>query len=171
MNSLSASKFHNESIVGFANSLWFHFFLAKSLWIHYLPRDFTMKSLSVSWIHFESTVFCKITMDCQITMDFFICYAKSLWIHYLLREFTLNPLFFRDINMNALSSSRFHKQFIMFVAISLSVSRISYGFTISFAISVWIHSLFFKFTIFFTILLGIANSLFRKFPMNSLSAS
>ena len=96
INLLAFSRNHYEFTVCFEISQWVYcrfreftlnpLFLAKSLWIHYLPRDFTMKSLSVSWIHFESTVFL------PNYYGFTICCAKSLWIHFaiLLRDFTMN---------------------------------------------------------------------------------
>ena len=178
MNSLSASKFHNETIVGFANSLWIHFFLAKLLWIHYLPRDFTMKSLSVSWIHFESTVFCKITMDCQITIDFFICYAKSLWIHYFFVISIWMHYLLHDFTSNSSCLSQFHYLFLEFPMDSLSPSRNHLKSTMCFVISIWIYYLlreftrnsssFREFTICFANFLWIHYRL-RDFSLNSLS--
>ena len=154
-------------------SLWIHFFSAKSLWIHYLPRDFTLKSLSYSRNYHQFTSL----------------FAKSLWIHCLLRNFTMSLLsvsrihfestFSREITMNSLSASRFHNEI-----------------TVCFVNSFWIHGFFAKLlwiyyllreitmntlrdftsrfynelTIFFTILREI-HHLFSKFTMDTLFIS
>ena len=63
----------------FGNSLWINYLFANSQWINHLFRGFTLNSLSVSQIHFESITFY------QIHSELLICFANWLWTYYLFR--------------------------------------------------------------------------------------
>ena len=148
-----------------------HYFFSKSLWIHYLLRDFTRNSSSFSrirelpmnslsslnslsfprifftnslwWIHY---LFCDFTLNSPTYyQNHYECNnlsAKLIWIHYLLRDFTMNSLYV----------SRIHPKFIVFRQITLnSLSALCFTvitlsffceLTICFADSPWIHYLF-----------------------------
>ena len=61
----STLQFHDEFTIIFAYSLSIYYLFREKLSIHYqFHYQFPINSLSVSWIHLESTIF----------------YAKSLWI-------------------------------------------------------------------------------------------
>ena len=119
MNSLSASRFHYEFTICFANSPW----------IHYLFRRITMNFLSFSLFHCKNTIFFR---------DFTIDFTNFLWIHNLLREFTLNSHLLWDFTINSSS-------FSLITLNSLSFSRTHYlfrGFTLNplfFAKPLWIR--------------------------------
>ena len=159
MNSLSASRFTMNTLYFSSNSPWIHFlppnhydftiFFPKSLWIpyffaksictYYLLRDFSLKSLSFSGIHYlfpelpifsrmhlESTFSREITMNSLYSsryhFDSTICFVISLWIRY----------HFHEINVNSLSISRFYYEFNIFSPKSLLIH-----FFI--AETIWIH--------------------------------
>ena len=81
----------------------FNIFFTKSLSIHYLFREFTFNSLSISRIHFQFTIF----------------FAKSLSIHYL----------FRESKSNSLPLLRIYFQFTIYFANSLSIHYLFCEFT------------------------------------------
>jgi len=157
-NSLYVSRIHLEFAM---KSLRIHHLLTKNssfsgnfLRTHYLLRDFSLNSLSffanslsVSRIHFESTIF--------LEKPLWIRYEtilKSLWIHYLLSDFSLDSLSFFA---NTLSVLRINLESTIFSAKPLWI-RYEFAmkslwnhfeFTICFAISLWIHYLFREFTL------------------------
>ena len=117
------------------------YFIAKSLWIYYLSREWTKNSLSTSRFLFEFNIcFVNSLSVWRTNLRYPFHFAKSLWIHYLLGDFIMN---------------------------TLSVSRIFYEFTNCFAISFWIHFLYRKFTFFAKPLCY--HYLFRNFTFESLS--
>ena len=61
----------------------------------------------------------------------------------------MNTLFFRKINMNSLSASRFHIEYTIFFRKFTIFSWFNYLFIICFAILLGIHHLLREFTIFF----------------------
>ena len=92
---LSVTRIHYEFYISCSNLLW----------INSLFREFTMNSLLIKWIHYESIIFFvvyyKFTIFSWTTYDFTIKYANSLffisyayliWIHSLTREFTMSSL-------------------------------------------------------------------------------
>ena len=93
----SSCELRYKGLILLSNSIFFH--------------EFTFNSLSLSRIHFQSTIF----------------FANLLRVHYL----------FRESKSNLLSFSRIHSQFtILFRGItfnSRSFSRIYFEFTISFS--------------------------------------
>ena len=94
LNSLFVSQINLEITIFFCgitmNSLWNRYETTmKSIWIHFLLRDFSLSSLSFSRIHCEFTIY----------------FENSLWIHYLFREFP----------MNSQSDSRFYYESTIFL--------------------------------------------------------
>ena len=79
-----------EFIIFYANSQWirektiFTIFFAKSLWIHTLFRKFTVNSLSVTRIYYESIYIS----------------VNSLWLHYMFIIFPLILLLVDEITLN-----------------------------------------------------------------------
>ena len=128
MNALSVSRIHIEST-----------FSAKSLWTHYLLRDITMNTLSISWFHYEYTIclanwlwlsvtriYEKFTMNTlwihekftmntllisRILFEFTILFPKPIWIHYLLRDFSLNSFYFFEFTICFANSPWIHDPF------------------------------------------------------------
>ena len=115
MNSLSSSRFHQEFVIFFANSLnvsrisckfticfaiflWIHHLFGISLWIHYFFRYLTMNSLSVTRIHEKFTVnFANspwIHFSPPYHYKFTIFSAILHWNHYHIPEITINLLSF-----------------------------------------------------------------------------
>jgi len=99
LNLLILSPIYSQSIIFFANPLW----------IHYLFREFTRKSLFFR----EFTIF----FANSLWLHYFFAYW--LWIHYLFREFTRDSVFFRKFTLNLLSLSRIHYLFREFTGDSL----------------------------------------------------
>ena len=87
MDSLSFSRIHYEIMkslsVSWINN-WFIMFLANSLWIHYLSREYTINALSVSRLY---NLFCEYTNN-----PLFVSTANSLWIHYFFTNSMKGPL-------------------------------------------------------------------------------
>ena len=105
-NSVSFSRNHYEYTILDPKSIWIHYLRREFpicfvilLWIHYLCRDFTMHTLSASQFYYEFTIW----------------FPKSLWINYPRPEINLY---------------------------SISFSWMSSGFTICFANSPWNHYFF-----------------------------
>ena len=125
--------FHNNYTIFFVKSLTVsrnHYeFAMKSLWIHFLSREF----ISFSRFH------------CQFIISFVNTLSFSR-IQYLFREFTLNPLYFLQHHYK-FESRWIHYPFHFNTVNSLFISRFYYEFAICFAISLWIHYLFREFTL------------------------
>ena len=138
----------------FARSLWINYLLRVSLWIHYLSRELTICFGNSPWIHL-------LFLQNHYKFEWrWICYpfhcntVNSLFISRIFYEFTICFANLLWINY----------PFREITVNSLSFSRISYKFTTYFAISSWIH-FFFANSLFFTRI----HYLFRDFSLNSLS--
>ena len=129
-NSLSVSQRHLKSTIAFAKPLWIRYEITlKSIWIHYLFRDLSIKTLSASRFHYEFSVFS----------------VNLPKIHYLFRDFTINSLsisrFHYEFTIHLANCpwihffSRFHFDFTISIPKSLSFSPNHYELTICFAIS------------------------------------
>ena len=113
LSSVSLSRIHYQSIN----------FFAKSLFIHYHFREFTMASL------INRVLTLNLLFLSRIHYGFFIFIANSLSIHYLFGKFTMYQYFWRTFF-----------EFIFSFANSLGIHYF-------FANSLWIYYLFREFTI------------------------
>ena len=113
-------KWIREEIV---NSYWICDKDSEFKLIHYVIRESTLSSLSISRIQFEFT----------------IILAILLWIYYLNREFTANSLWLHEFTFNSPFITRIHFEFPIF-------SRINFELTIFFSNSLSIHYCFLEFT-------------------------
>ena len=123
MNPLSISRIQYEPTIYLANSLWIDYLFREYCMNLLSIRRFTMNSLSFSWIHHK----------------FIVYFANSLGIYYIFFEFTLNQISIsrirylsRENKMKTLSVSRFH--------------WIDHESTIYFANKLWKYSVFREFT-------------------------
>ena len=120
----------------------------KSLWIHYLFREFTVNSLffrEFIWTHY---LFQEFTMNLHSFScnhyEFCVCFAKSLWIHYFFQETTMNSMsIFSRIHVNSLSFSLIVREHTFD---SLSFLPVNFEFTKFFVKSLWIQYVFSVFT-------------------------
>ena len=161
MNSLPVPKIHLESTIHFAILLRIYLsysrnqyedtiVFAKSIWIHYLLRSFTMNSLTVSRIDLESTSFRQITMNSLSSSRFHfthtIRFANCQRIHFLFRDLTLNSLSYPRNHYVNTFSLWFNYLLLDLSLNSLSVPRIQLKSTF-FVILLWIHQIFRLFTL------------------------
>ena len=91
MNSLSFSRYHLESTLFpeiSINSLFFPeitmntLFFAKSIWIHFLIREFTIHYSNIPWIYYLFREFTIDQLFFRTLYEFTIFFAKSLWKHH-----------------------------------------------------------------------------------------
>ena len=102
-NKKSFLQIHYEFIIFFCGfTMIFFYLLANFLWIQYFIREFTMDSLSISWIHYEFTTY----------------FVYSLWIQLVCREYTMNTsriYLFHEFTFDSLSFLRIHYLFHEYV--------------------------------------------------------
>ena len=160
-------------------------------------RKFLINTISVSWIHEESSMnslsspeihylfrafilnpLSFLRKHFETTMksifihylfrEFTICFATCLSKHCLLYDFTLNSLSFsRKLTLNSLSISWFHHESTIYFAISLWIHFIFREFTLK---TLFVSRFYYEFTILFAKSLRI-HLLFRDSIFNTLSVS
>ena len=122
--------------------------MAKLLWKHYLFRNFTTNSLSVSRFQHESTIYFGNSLwtlsFSHFHYEFTILFAKSLLIYDLFRDISVNSLFVSLIHyeiaicfVNLLYNKNHFRGFGLN---QLFFPRINSEFIIYFANSIWICS-------------------------------
>ena len=126
-----------EFTILFANQVSIYCF-AKTLWIPYLLREFTMNLLRVSRFTMNSLSFS------QNNYKLTICFAILIRIHLMFPAFT----------MNSVGVSRIYFQFTIY-------------FALYFANQLWIYYLFHEFTVFIANLIRILR-VFREYTSYSL---
>ena len=119
--------------------LWIYFkfsrFLAYILCIHYLLRNFAMKLLCFSWIHFEFT-FHSLGIS-RFAMNLLVVSRFTMSSFY----FSRNHYLFRELIMYLFSFTRINYLSGEFTVNSLGLSQIYQEFTFCFAMTLWIHYL------------------------------
>ena len=98
--------------------------------IHYLLREFTMNSLSVSWIHSGSIIpFANSLRTHNLFCEFTILFVISIWINNFFRKFTMKSESFSRFTMDPLSVPRIYYEFTILFAISICINYYNREFT------------------------------------------
>ena len=150
MNLLSVSLNHLQSTFFSQNN--YNYLLSASQFLF----EFTIFLANSPWIHLFP----------QNHNKFNICFAISLWIHYLFSRSHYENTFFREINMNSLSTSRIYLESFFYWKITtnlLFASPFLLQFTIFFCgitmNSLWNH--------YETIMKSLWNRNYYEFAMKS----